>query len=162
MDSFPICSLCSGARDTTREVTGIGNWGGIFSSGPNLNVVFLQPDSLVKLVKLSGKVESRDRSEVSVLNGLYVSHLWGPSCTARPILSTEDAVTLGNCKPWWTTTDLIYQSCREPCQCSCWHQRFQLRSSLLHIPFNSSNKLHSTGSPLSLWVASPPFSTSTA
>lgn len=39
--------MCQGARDTTTEVTRICNWGRTVSSGPDLNVVYLQPESTV-------------------------------------------------------------------------------------------------------------------
>lgn len=42
-----LLTVCRGARETTKEVTRMCNWGGIVSSGPNLNVVYLQPESTV-------------------------------------------------------------------------------------------------------------------
>lgn len=42
-----LLTVCRSARDTTKEVTRMCNWGGIVSSDPNLNVVYLQPESTV-------------------------------------------------------------------------------------------------------------------
>lgn len=39
--------MCRGARDTTTEVTRMCDWERIASSGPNLNVVYLQPEPTV-------------------------------------------------------------------------------------------------------------------
>lgn len=96
MVSFLNYSLCKGARDTARKVTGTCNWGSLFNSGPNFNVVYIKPETL-QLVKFT---------ERSVLTGiLHSGHgpplplCLLPSCTAEPVLNKLAS--------WWTTTALM-------------------------------------------------------
>lgn len=130
----------------------------------------------LQLVKLFRKVQWRDRSERSVLNGFYISLGTEESlpvclqlpCTAGPILSTEDTVPALLSSRLTTNHSpdacSVHWSCWKAHQCSCWlHWEDEVRS------FNWG--LHSSSlttswipqafpppPPLSEPAPSPPFS----
>lgn len=95
----------------------------------------------LQLVKLFRKVQWRDRSERSVLNGFYISLGTEESlpvclqlpCTAGPILSTEDTVPALLSSRLTTNHSpdacSVHWSCWKAHQCSCWlHWEDEVRS----------------------------------
>lgn len=125
-----LLTVCWSARDTTKEVTRTCNWGGIVSSGPNLNVVYLQPESTVCEIiqeKCSEGIEVRGQCSMAFTHLVFGD--WGisaclPSTSmhSRANLSTEDAAVLGSRLTGNHSPDAcsVHWSWWEPYQHSCW------------------------------------------
>lgn len=125
----------------------------------------------LQLVKLFRKVQWRDRSERSVLNGFYISLGTEESlpvclqlpCTAGPILSTEDTVPALLSSRLTTNHSpdacSVHWSCWKAHQCSCWlHWEDEVRSFNrgLHSSSLTTSWVPQAFPPASLWASSFP------